>query len=101
MAGRNYTFYVKDLTQFLKDNHGFKGCDGTVRRALIRAGFKRKLVRFNLLLLCIRAVTMTSKENSANIKGLIVFKYSNTNSSLSLAMAQKRNHCLDTPRWAS
>ncbi|KAB8342762.1 hypothetical protein FH972_022360 [Carpinus fangiana] len=43
MAGRDYTFYIKDLTQFLKDNHAFAGCDGTVRRALLRAGFKRKL----------------------------------------------------------
>ena len=45
MAGRDYTFYVKDLVAFLKENHGYTGCDGTVRRVLVRAGFRKKLVR--------------------------------------------------------
>lgn len=33
---------MKDLVDFLKNSHGYKGCDGTIRRALIRAGFRRK-----------------------------------------------------------
>jgi len=46
MMERNHTFYVKDLVQHLRDHHDFVGCDGTVRRGLIKAGFKRKLVSF-------------------------------------------------------
>lgn len=44
MIDRNYTFYVKDLVQFLRNEHEFIGCEGTVRRGLLKAGFKRKLV---------------------------------------------------------
>lgn len=46
MKERDYAFYVKDLVGFLRENYGYKGCDGTVRRELVRAGFRRKLVSF-------------------------------------------------------
>ncbi|KAL9089307.1 MAG: hypothetical protein Q9159_002608 [Coniocarpon cinnabarinum] len=42
IAARDYTFYVKDLVSYLKEHHAYKGCDGTVRRGMIRAGFKRR-----------------------------------------------------------
>lgn len=47
-AGRGYTFYVKDLVEFLREAEGYGGCDGTVRRELVRAGFRKKLVSFGV-----------------------------------------------------
>lgn len=44
MAERDHTFYVKDLVKFLKEEYRYKGCDGTIRRCLVRAGYRRKLV---------------------------------------------------------
>ena len=49
VKAKNYEFYVKDLVQYLKEYHDYKGCDGTIRRGLVRAGFKRKLVSRELL----------------------------------------------------
>lgn len=45
MAKENHTFFVKDLVAFLRDEYRYKGCDGTIRRCLMRAGYRRKLVR--------------------------------------------------------
>lgn len=44
MAKENHTFYVKDLVAYLRDEYRYKGCDGTIRRCLMRAGYRRKLV---------------------------------------------------------
>lgn len=45
MAKEDHTFYVKDLVAFLREQYRFKGCDGTIRRCLMRAGYRRNLVR--------------------------------------------------------
>lgn len=44
MAERGHKFYVKDLVQYLREEHGYHGCDANVRRGLVKGGFKRKLV---------------------------------------------------------
>lgn len=44
MAERNYTFYIKDVVHHLREHHEFVGCHGTVRRGLLKTGFKRKVV---------------------------------------------------------
>ncbi|KAI9662713.1 MAG: hypothetical protein M1831_002756 [Alyxoria varia] len=43
MRLRNYSFYIKDALNYLTTEHGYKGVHGTVRRFLIRSGFKRKM----------------------------------------------------------
>ena len=40
----NCTFYVKDLVSYLKDNYDYRGCEGTARRSLVKAGYRRKMV---------------------------------------------------------
>lgn len=44
MSERDQNFFVKDLCTHLQENYNYKGSHATVRRCLIRAGFKRKLV---------------------------------------------------------
>ncbi|KAI9728121.1 MAG: hypothetical protein M1828_004582 [Chrysothrix sp. TS-e1954] len=43
VAEHDCTFYVKDLVQFLKANHEYRGCEGTARRSLVKAGYRRKV----------------------------------------------------------
>lgn len=48
VAERNYIFYVKDLVKYLKETTAFEGHAATVRRRLLKAGLKIKLVSLPL-----------------------------------------------------
>lgn len=51
--------------QYLKEHHGYSGCDGTIRRGLVRAGFKRELVS--------RELSQVSYENVVRLRSATRF----------------------------